>query len=267
VMSPEEVTAIHPGIGLPEGARGVLEPEAGVLLADRILTLTAAWLRRHGRVDLRPYRRVVAVDAGRRCVHLANGERVGADAVLVAAGPWSRTLLSSEISDRLVLRRLSTIHCRVPDVERWCGTPVLRQIGPARDAWLVPPVDQTPLAFSASGAGRTVAGIDGDTTSPRWRDHLLAALATLVPGLSGDNVVGARDGHFLTCAGDGGPMLAVHGDRVISYAACGGSSFKFAPRISQCLSEHLTGVSPTPTGMAFLDDPTFARLPLLRGAS
>ncbi len=55
----------------------------------------AAWAREHG-AELRPYARVarLLVEGGRaRGVELASGERVAADAVVVAAGVWTPTLL------------------------------------------------------------------------------------------------------------------------------------------------------------------------------
>jgi hypothetical protein len=63
-------------------------------------------------------------------------------------------------------------------------------------------------------------------------------------------------------------VLALLGDRVLSYAACGGTSFKFAPLIAESLTARLAGRIPTPTGIDSLDRPIERRaVPVLRGMS
>ena len=44
--------ADHPQIGFPEDTAVLLEPRAGVLLADRVLRAAARWLRRHPRAQI-----------------------------------------------------------------------------------------------------------------------------------------------------------------------------------------------------------------------
>jgi hypothetical protein len=56
-------------------------------------------------------------------------------------------------------------------------------------------------------------------------------------------------------------MLAPVADQVISFAACAGASFKFAPLIAQALAERMTGAVPVPTGLRFIDDPIEAMPP------
>ena len=68
-------------------------------------------------------------------------------------------------------------------------------------------------------------------------------------------------------------MLALLGDRVLSYAACGGSSFKFAPLIAEALAARLAAKIPTLTGIDSLDRPIERQavpvlpVPVLRGMS
>jgi len=77
----------------------------------------------------------------------------------------------------------------------------------------------------------------------------------VIPGLRADWLIDTRDCYYLARATTGGRMLAVLSDRVVSYAACGGSSFKFAPLIARSLAERLTGTDPAPTGFDSLDRP------------
>lgn len=264
VMSPAELAAAYPQIDFPAGASAVLESHAGVLLADRILAACAGWLRWHDHAELHPHRKAVEIDVTDGAVQLADGEILGADAVLLAVGPWSRELLAPELAAELVLHRQSMLYCEVPamDEAAWSMTPPI--IGLNAGAWLVPPVAGTPLKLSVPSACRVVSEVGDNATSDYWHDHILDAFAGVIQGLRSGWVTDARDCYYLARASTQGSMLAVLGDRVMSFAACGGSSFKFAPLIARSLADRLAGKDPVPTGLSSLDRPLE---PLLRGTS
>jgi sarcosine oxidase len=176
------------------------------------------------------------------------------DALLVAAGPWSRALLDPDAADDLVLYRQSMLYCAVPeqDLLAWSAIPTIPSLG--RDGtWLVPPVAGTPLKLSAASACRVEAEIGDFTTPAYWRERLLDALAPSIPGLDASWLVDSRDCYYLAGATTGGPVLHVRGAHTLAYAACGGSSFKFAPLIARSLAERLTGARPTATGLDPID--------------
>jgi sarcosine oxidase len=255
LLGPDDLAAHYPQIRFPAGASAVFEFQAGVLLADRVLAAGAAWLRLHSCAELHPRRRAVGIDVDGPAVRLADGEVVRADALLIAAGPWSRELLPPELAGQLVLHRQSVLYCEVP-AERaaaWAGTPAIASLGVRSGAWLVPPVADTPLKLSAASACRTVAEIVGTTTPPRWRDHLVEVFSELLPGFRGDWLFGARDCYYLARAAAGDAMVAALGGSVLSFAACGGGSFKFAPLIAESLAQRLTGAVPAPTGFDPVD--------------
>ena len=255
VLDPDELASTYPYVGFPAGASAVFESHAGVLLADRVLAACAGWLRQHPNARLHPYRRAVDIDVDRAAVRLADGAVLSGDALLLAIGPWSRTLVGPELAGELVLHRHSMLYCEVPapDAAAWSATPTVPSLGTAGGAWLVTPVAGTPLKLSAATAGRVVAEIGDNTTPPYWRDHLLDTFATVIPGFRADWLTGARDCYYLARATTGGPMVAELAERVVSYAACGGSSFKFAPLIARSLADRLTGADPAPTGLDYLD--------------
>ncbi|MGW5053453.1 NAD(P)/FAD-dependent oxidoreductase [Actinokineospora sp. NPDC004072] len=262
VVGPAELAG-YP-VAFPRGASALHESHAGILLADRVLAACAGWLRWHPRARLVPHRPVVGVDADRAAVRFADGGELVADAVLVAVGPWSRDLLDPALAGELVLHRQSMIYCDVPDPGAWAGVPPIRSLGPTGGAWLVPPVAGAPLKLSAASACRVVEEVGDTTTPPHWRDHLIDVFAELVPGLRRDQVVDARDCHYLARGATMGAMVAAIGDRVVSHAACGGTSFKFAPLIARSLAQRLTGADPEPTGIGPLD--AVVRPALTRGA-
>jgi sarcosine oxidase len=256
VITAPELAASYPHIRFPAGAGAVVESRAGILLADRLLMACADWLRQHDSASLRPHSAVVSIDAGSPAVQLANGDSVRGDAVLVATGPWSRALLPPELAGRLVLYRQSMIYLHVPspDLAAWLATPSVRPIGPDKDTWMIPPVGGTPLKVSAASACRVADEVTGNATPPFWRDHLIGVAAAIVPAFDASWLAGTRDCYYLSQP-PASPMLAVLADRVISFAACAGASFKFAPLIAAALAERLAGGRPAPTGLRFIDDP------------
>lgn len=275
VLGADELAAEFPHAGFVPGTSAVFESQAGVLLADRVLTACATRLRWHANAELHPHRKVTGIDADRAEIRLADGETLRGDAVLVAAGPWSRDLLAPALSRELVLHRQTMLYCDVPpaDAAAWAATPAITSLGSDGGAWLVPPVAGTPLKLSAASACRVVDEIGGATVPSWWREHLIDTFATLIPGFRRDWLVDTRDCHYLARRSTLGPMLAVLGDRVLTYAACGGSSFKFAPLIARSLAARLTGAEPVPTGLEPLDRPLVRAggahpiRPALRGVS
>src|SRR3712207_7173958 len=83
----ERLARLCPFLALSERDWGLYMARGGALFADRIVHDLAALLDRRG-VALRPNAKVADVDPERATVTLEGGERLGADAVIVAAGGW-----------------------------------------------------------------------------------------------------------------------------------------------------------------------------------
>jgi sarcosine oxidase len=241
-----------PNVVLPPETEGVFEANAGVLLADRVLVAAAAWLGAHPRAELRERHHAVAVDAGRVTVSFADpAPRLGADAVLLAGGPWSRDLLPASLRPSLHLYRQSMLYCEPPEpveAPAWPYMPSIRGLGPDGAAWLVPPVAGTPLKLSAATACRRVTAVTDHETPPRWREHLLDVWSSIIPNFRPDRVSAARDCYYLARAADAGAAVVELGDAVWSFAACGGGAFKFAPLVARALVAQLGGAEPFATG-------------------
>ena len=253
-LDPDELTARYPHVEFPIGEGAVFESHAGVLLADRFLLACADWLGRQPAADLRPHQQVTAIDADRALVHLADGGTVGADAILAAPGPWSRDLLPTLAGD-LQLYQQAVLFCDVPDLDAsaWAATPPMLSIGVDGCAWLVPPVVGTPLKLSAASACRTADRVGGGVADPYWRQHLIDVFSEVIPGFRADWVVDAQDCCYMARASTDGAMTAMLGERVVAFAACGGSSFKFAPVIAQALTASLTDAPAAPCGLRAVD--------------
>lgn len=242
-----ELPAAYPQLRPAAGRAAVLEPEAGAVLASEALLAVARWLRAQPAVTPRPNERVQQIsDSGK--VRLADGSVLTADAIAVAAGPWSRDLLPEAAADGLVLYR-QTMLTYTPE-PAWASMPVVLGLGAGHDAWLMPPAAGTPARLSAASACRPVHAMNGRAAPARWRDHLADRFATLLTGFGPEQVTGAADGYYLSDPAGPGPRLtAIGGAGVWAYAACGGQSFKIAPLVAAALADRLLGRPPRATGL------------------
>ncbi|GAA1552567.1 FAD-dependent oxidoreductase [Kribbella sancticallisti] len=259
-LSPEDLASRYPQARFAAGTGAVLEATAGVVLADHALVALARWLGSQARVRLHPHRRAVEVSQNDRVVMIryADGGSHTADRVVMAAGPWSRELVPAAIASDLTLYRQSMLSYQPPTGRDWARMPTLLGLGPARDAWLMPTVPQSdaPMRLSAASACRPVAEMSDRGTPDQWREHLVGVFSELLPGFDPAAVVDSTDGYYLAERTRGGPLLATYGGgSVLAYAACGGMSFKFAPRIARTIADRAVGTPPSPTGLDSIDRP------------
>ena len=145
--APGELAARLPFLRF-EGARFALyTPTGGVLFAERILVGLRRWLTEQG-VRLRPGLPVTDVDTERLAVRTADGRTDRADALLVAAGPWTPRLLPA-LRGRITPSRQVALYLEPPAdlLAAWRSAPaVLDQFEAARGGfYAVPPVDGTRL--------------------------------------------------------------------------------------------------------------------------
>jgi glycine/D-amino acid oxidase-like deaminating enzyme len=227
--------ADYPHIGFPAGAAVILEPHAGVLLADRILHAAAHWLRHHPLVDPRPGREVVGVrpDSGR--VLLADGTAESGDVVLVAAGPWSAALVDLPVT----LHRQTMVYLRPPAelVHSWAMTPAAGGIGADGRSWLLPSVAGTLLKISTDAVRREVTTLSGPGDEADWAGQVLAA--GIVSEVDRYRVVRVRHCHYATAAGGDTDFVRV-GPAVWARAASGGDGFRTAPQAVDAVIDAIT---------------------------
>lgn len=233
----------YPHLHVDGGLGAVLEDEAGVLLAERVLAACVGWLKWQRGIELIEHRAVTAVDGESGSVRLVDGRVLRADAVLVAVGPWSRDLLPQGVAERLTLYRQSLLYCRVPrsQAQAWAATPAIPALGTKGGAWLIPPVAGTALKLTSATACRVVDELTDHGTDPYWQRWLEKEFGDLLPGFGPAWVTAAKDAYYTSFTETGGPLLVSLGGAGYAYAACGGTSFKFAPLIARSLADRLTG--------------------------
>ncbi|GAB6900179.1 NAD(P)/FAD-dependent oxidoreductase [Kineosporia succinea] len=220
----------YPHIRFPRGSRGVLEPYAGVLLADRVLSSAARWLAGRPEVRLRPWSSVDAVDTDEAAVVLADGSVERGDLVLVAGGPWSGAL----VDPPTVLYRQTVVFLRPPpDLRRWWDcAPSAGRIGADGRAWLMPSGDGTLLKVSTDVACREVPSPD----HVEENDEIYWSQRILDSGMVTDGhryrVTAVKHCHYAVDALSGGAHLARVGPAVWARSASGGDGFRTAPAIA-----------------------------------
>lgn len=214
-----------PHVTFPHSTVGVVETDAGVLLADRALRAAALWLARHPNVRLRPGCPVKSVDTGRVRV---TGETLGADLVLVAGGPWTRDLVGPPVT----LHRQTMVYLRPPEHLRgwWETAPGVGRIGLDGRAWLLPPGAGTHLKISTDAACREVSTVDTADTADTvdnadWADRVLQA--NILADMESYEVVAVKECHYAT-----GPLLTEVAPGVWARSACGGNGFAAAPLVA-----------------------------------
>ncbi len=226
----------------------MLEPAAGVVLADRALAALTGWLRAQPLVTLRPRHEVLALDPAAGTVRLAGGALLRGR-VLVTAGAWSRALLPAATAAELSLQRQTMLYCAVPAAQRaaWERTPVVLGLDPAHGSWVVPPVAGTHLKLSAHSACREVSELTDHAGAAEWRAHLVGLFAGRLDGFTPQWVAAARDCYYLADRAGGGARELALGQgpaRVWAHAACGGGGFKFAPLDARSLVERTLAAAP-----------------------
>jgi glycine/D-amino acid oxidase-like deaminating enzyme len=221
-----------PHLGFPAGSVGVRESAAGVLLAERALRAAARWLAGHPAVTLRPYTAVTGIDTAAGRVTPVGGRPLGADLVLVAAGPGTCDLVG-QAGQPVRLLRQTMVYLRPPDrlAPWWQSAPAAGGLGADGRGWLLPPGDGTLLKISSDAVCREAADADsdGEDQAP-WAGQLLQA--AILRDVETYTVAAVKACHYVTDAQTGGALLTRVGPAVWARAACGGSGFSTAPLVA-----------------------------------
>ena len=147
IWAPGELAARLPFLRFAGARFALFTPTGGVLFAERILEALRRWLTRRG-MPLHAEVPVTDIDTERLAVRTADGRSDGADALVVAAGPWTPRLLPA-LRGRITPSRQVALYLEPPPdlLAAWRAAPaVLDQFEAARGGfYAVPPVDGTRL--------------------------------------------------------------------------------------------------------------------------
>jgi sarcosine oxidase len=220
---------------------GLFTAAGGALLADRIVEDLAALLAVRG-VVLRPHTAVAAIAAEGPTLTLADGGRLDADALILAAGAWTGRLLP-ELAARSTPKRNTVLYLEPPPdlAAGWSGSPCFLDFGGTDDLYLIPPTDGIAMKFGA-GANRA----DGDPSAPRALgageiDRLLAMLRPFIRDLDRYRLVDHRVCFYSWSADERFVAGRLAAGPVVYATGCTGQMFKFGPLVGRWLAEAALG--------------------------
>ena len=161
----------------------------GVLLAGRIVELLARHLAAHGVA----FETGLATEVLPQALRLSDGSIRGADALVVAAGPWAPRLLPG-LAGRVTASRQIVLRLAPPPdlAAAWARAPMLLDLAPEAGFYMVPPVAGTPIklgdhSFSCLGDAED----DSRHASVAEADAILALARNRIPRLDEYQRLGA----------------------------------------------------------------------------
>ncbi len=240
LLAPDEVARRAPMLAVHDARYGLWSEPGGVLFADSIVQGLARLSAEAG-VMLHAATSVDAVDeAG--TIHLGDGTRLGFDAVLVAAGAWTPSLLPWTGEGITVLRQV-VAYAAPPAAlaEAWAKAPILLDMGYARGGprgmFAAPPVAGRGLKFgcgalnhpSPPGARPAAELGEAERVLEAWRERLVSCADYAV-----------TEARVCWYANEGGQrFVAGRRGRVVGITGCSGHAFKFGALLGETLAAAL----------------------------
>lgn len=223
-------------------------PSGGVLFAEAIVAALSSHLRDRG-VTLLTNTSVVAVDAEKGTVKLADKTVLQADHVLVTAGPWTSKLLP-DLAPVSRPSRQVVVYLQPPaDMSAaWYQAPMILEIGQTKGFYLVPPRItrdgmRTGLKISDHTFG-TTADPDGNReATPDEIEAILAKARHRITDLSQYRVAQAKV-CFYDVEAEEKFQFRQLGPRGFAFCGTSGHGFKFGALIGELIADALTGKAP-----------------------
>src|SRR5919106_156589 len=241
IWSPHVLAARLPLLRFAGARFALFTPTGGVLFAERILQSLGQWLREQG-VELHANMPVMDVDTDRAAVRTAAGRSDRADALVVAAGPWTPRLLPA-LRGRITPSRQVALYLQPPAdlLAPWRAAPaVLDQIEAARGGcYAVPPVGGTRLKMGDHGFSlRGQPDLEREPTETERAEAVASARGRLVD-FERYGVVEARTCFYSVAEGERFIIEPLGQAWVL--AGFSGHGFKFGAVIGEALAAALTG--------------------------
>lgn len=238
LLSPDDAAARWPFLDAASMRYAYVSPEGGALHCRRVAEGMAAWLRANGATVLEEAR-VASVDAQAGAVTLADGRRLSADRVVVAAGAWVTKLFPDLVTD-LATYRTAVVYLDPPaDLKpAWEAAPVILDVGGKTDGYIIPPSGEGGLKFGSglhkfasadADAHRVPVAGEGeairDLFSPpmvRIKEYRVETVVTCAYTFTADE-----------------RFFATERGRCLVVSACSGHGYKFGAAVGRRVAAHV----------------------------
>jgi glycine/D-amino acid oxidase-like deaminating enzyme len=238
-LEPAEMTARFPLLSSDAIAGAFYSGTGGVLLADRIVTALARDLASRG-VTVVPHAQAREIDPPTAAVTLADGRRVEADAVVIAAGAWVPRLVP-ELRARVTPSRQVLVYLEPPAsvAAAWSAHPLVLDIGPESGFYLVPPVAGTALkigdhTFSMAGDPDDPREVAAEEAAP-----VFESCRRRLAGFDRYRLASARACYYAVEPEE--RFVVERREKAWVMSACSGHAFKFGPVLGKRLAEAIVG--------------------------
>ena len=228
VLDRAGVETLCPHLVLPEGAWGVFAAPGGALFADRIVRDLAGWVESHGG-DVRPETKVSEVDPQNATAILADGTRVAADRLVVAAGAWLPKLMPARFGEAPAYRQaLCYVDPPARFAEDWRKGPAIAALGDS-GVYTLPDLQGAGLKFGWGGHRRPGQpdelgfGSDLAAESP----EILGAFEPYLRDVADYRATRMQVGFYVLDASR--HFLLAPIDKALVVTHCDGQMFKFGP--------------------------------------
>jgi sarcosine oxidase len=228
VLDPAEAAKAF-GLRLPEGFAALLQPDAGIVFADRARAAFSAG------VSIREKVRVLRIRDESRGVRVeTTAGPLEADAVVVAAGSWARPLLAGGNIDLAVQPTRETVAYFALAAETLPPAVAEFPTDARRHCFYALPDPKYGLKAGLNGSGAPTDPDREDVTDPALVERVAGWVAARF------ELERSEPLHAETClytnTEDESFVLERHG-RVIVGSACSGHGFKFAPVVGRRLAD------------------------------
>lgn len=227
-LTSTDIERLAPQLTLPENAWGLHNADGGVLLADRIVDGLLSWNRTHG-AEMRANCHVERADLENACAHLANGELLEGDVLVVAVGAWLGRLLPSHA---LPTFRQAVCYVEGPEamMEHWRNGPSLTDIG-VGDNYALMPVRGTGLKFGSGAHRRAGSPADGFGADLAEGYEVIAPFAPYLRDAKDYRPVRMAVGYYVKDSSEKFRIDAIGKSMIVTN--CDGQMFKFGPLIGE----------------------------------
>ena len=225
-----------PQFRLDDDATALYSDQAHFLRAREAVGALTSWLHYDG-MEVRPGTHVVAVDPATGSVTTSQGATLVADAVVVAAGPWTWTIAGID-PPALVPSRQVVLDLRVPDHLRaaWAAGPGFL----VPPAYGIPPRQELPLKVGDHHFSRTGHPDDDRTPSPAEVAAVLQVVGRALADIDAYEVLAARSCYY-TIRDDERFVVERRGDHAALLCGFSGHGFKMGPVVGRRVAAALDG--------------------------